>query len=87
MLPKVTSQVHLDGTPTGNNTLRAGQGATHNHDCIMQGTVHLSNELLSTSPQDERAGLGGGTASHKIEALIPHLTFLEACTGTQTGFG
>jgi len=58
-------------------------GALDDHDGVVDGTVHLGEELLSTSTKDDGDGLGLGTAAEDVVALASKLTLLEKGASSQ----
>lgn len=79
---QVAGQFHLSGTSTSNDS-GVAEGTLDDHNGVVQTALHLGNKLLSTSAQDESAGLGGRALGEEVEALSTDLTLLEDTASTQ----
>lgn len=67
---------YLTSTTPGHN-IPIPNRSLHDHDGVVQTALHLGDELLSPSPQDEGACFGLGASLEEIEALAADLAFLE----------
>jgi hypothetical protein len=56
---------NLDGTATSHNRVVL-HGTADNHDGVVDGSLTLLNELLSTTAKDDGARLGLGASSEEV---------------------
>ena len=73
---------YLTRTTPGHN-IPIPNRSLHDHDGVVQTSLHLGDELLRPAPQDEGARFGLRAALEEIEALAADLTLLEPFAGAQ----
>lgn len=68
---------------TPSNNIPIPNRSLHNHDGVVQTSLHLRDELLGSPPQDEGARFGLRAAFEEIEALAADLALLETFAGAE----
>ena len=72
VVAQILAQLHLDGAAAGDDGVVL-DGATHDHDGVVEGALGLLHELLGAAAEDEGARLGLGHAGEEVEALSTDL--------------
>lgn len=75
-------QFHFDGSSSRYDLLSL-HGTSDDHDGIIQGSLGLSDELLSSSPQDDSRGLGFGAVDEEVVPLGSDLLLLKLAAGAE----
>jgi len=61
IVPQQLGQLHFNGTAAGHNGIVL-DGAPHDHNCVVEGSLSLLQKLFGTATQNKGARLGIGAA-------------------------
>lgn len=78
----VIAQTHLGRSSTGDD-VRVLNRPLDNHDRVVQRALDLGDELVCSTTENHRAGLGGVALLKQVEPLASNLSLLEPTASTE----